>query len=379
MGAKVNNMKALLTFLLSIALSLNLAAQDHSHQSARPIKFPNFGAYQTLSTDLHMHTVFSDGSVWPDIRVQEALMDGLDAIAMTEHLEYQPHSADIPHPDRNRAYDLALAEAKNHDLLIIRGSEITRGAPIGHNNAVFIEDANKMLKEKAEDAFREAKNQGAFIFWNHPAWTAQSSKGLPVLSDFQKERIKMGELHGIEVVNFGAYAEESLALALEHDLTILATSDVHGLIEWDYSNKGLQRPVTLVFAKERSLAALNEALKAKRTVAAYNDLLIGRQEFLEPLILNSVSIHNPQYMAGTEIVELTLKNECSSDLIFENKSNYTFHESSPVFVLKAHESKTLKVKTLQKLKSFELRLEALGAFYAPAKHPVLRWEVTVKE
>jgi len=372
-------MKALLTFVLSISLSLNLAAQDHSHQSARPITFPNFGTYQTLSTDLHMHTVFSDGSVWPDIRVQEALMDGLDAIAMTEHLEYQPHSADIPHPDRNRAYDLALAEAKNHDLLIIRGSEITRGAPIGHNNAVFIEDANKMLKEKAEESFREAKNQGAFIFWNHPAWTAQSSKGLPVLSDFQKERIKMGELHGIEVVNFGAYAEESLALALEHDLTILATSDVHGLIEWDYSNKGLQRPVTLVFAKERSLAALNEALKAKRTVAAYNDLLIGRQEFLEPLILNSVSIHNPQYMAGTEIVELTLKNECSSDLIFENKSDYTFHESSPVFVLKAHESKILKVKTLQKMESFELKLEALGAFYAPAKHPVLSWEVTVKE
>ena len=372
-------MKALLTFVLSISLSLNLAAQDHSHQSARPIKFPNFGAYQTLSTDLHMHTVFSDGSVWPNIRVQEALMDGLDAIAMTEHLEYQPHSADIPHPDRNRAYDLALAEAKNHDLLIIRGSEITRGAPIGHNNAVFIEDANKMLKEKAEDAFREAKNQGAFIFWNHPAWTAQSSKGLPVLSDFQKERIKMGELHGIEVVNYGAYAEESLALALKQDLTILATSDVHGLIEWDFSNKGLQRPVTLVFAKEKSLAALNEALKAKRTVAAYNDLLIGRQEFLEPLILNSVSIHNPQYMTGTEIVELTLKNECSSDLIFENKSDYTFHESSPVFVLKAHESKILKVKTLQKMVSFELKLEALGAFYAPAKHPVLRWEVTVKE
>ena len=79
-------MKALLTFVLSISLSLNLAAQDHSHQSARPITFPNFGTYQTLSTDLHMHTVFSDGSVWPDIRVQEALMDGLDAIAITEHL-----------------------------------------------------------------------------------------------------------------------------------------------------------------------------------------------------------------------------------------------------------------------------------------------------
>jgi 3',5'-nucleoside bisphosphate phosphatase len=84
-------------------------------------------------------------------------------------------------------------------------------------------------------------------------------------------------------------------------------------------------------------------------------------------------------MADTEIVELILKNECSSDLIFENKSDYTFYESSPVFVLKAHEAKTLKVKTLKKLDSFELKLEALGAFYAPKTHPVLTWKITVKE
>jgi hypothetical protein len=38
------------------------------------------------------------------IRVEEALRDGLDGIAITEHLEWQPHLKDIPHPDRNRAY-----------------------------------------------------------------------------------------------------------------------------------------------------------------------------------------------------------------------------------------------------------------------------------
>ncbi|MGB1168372.1 MAG: PHP domain-containing protein, partial [Flavobacteriaceae bacterium] len=51
-----------------------------------------------LSTDLHIHTVFSDGAVWPSIRVEEARREGLDLIAMTEHLEYQPHEEDIPHP-----------------------------------------------------------------------------------------------------------------------------------------------------------------------------------------------------------------------------------------------------------------------------------------
>lgn len=45
-----------------------------------------------VSTDLHIHTVFSDGNVWPTLRVEEARREGLDLIAMTEHLEYQPHA-----------------------------------------------------------------------------------------------------------------------------------------------------------------------------------------------------------------------------------------------------------------------------------------------
>ena len=36
------------------------------------IHFPNLPGYQTLKCDLHMHTVFSDGEVWPTVRVREA-------------------------------------------------------------------------------------------------------------------------------------------------------------------------------------------------------------------------------------------------------------------------------------------------------------------
>ena len=372
-------MKYRLILFFSLAFQVASFSQDHSHKGSRPIRFPDIKGYRTLSTDLHMHTVFSDGDVWPNIRVQEALKDGLDAISLTEHLEYQPHKKDIPHPDRNRAYELALSEAKDHDLLIIRGSEITRNAPIGHNNAVFITDANPLLMDDAAAVFKEAGRQGAFVFWNHPAWYAQSSTGNPIMSDFQRQRIKARELHGIEVVNFGAYAEESLALALEYDLAILATSDIHGLIEWDFTNKGLQRPVTLVFARDKSLDAIKEALFQKRTVAAYNDLLIGRREYLEPLIQQSVAIGEATYIPKTEIVQLTVTNRCSSDLVMENQSAFTFYESSPVFVLKANETKTLQVKTLKKLESFELKLKALGAFYAPKSQPVISWKVDVRQ
>ena len=166
--------------------------------SGRTIVFPDTEQYVTLIVDLHTHSVFSDGHVWPKIRVAEALRDGLDALAITEHLEYQPHRLDIPHPDRNRAYDDAKIAGRNSELIVIRGSEITRNAPAGHVNAVFLDDANKLLKVDnppsnpgdvsgysaaarkwpAQKAIEAANAQDAFLFWNHPWWTRQQRDGI---------------------------------------------------------------------------------------------------------------------------------------------------------------------------------------------------------
>jgi hypothetical protein len=120
--------------------------------------------------------------------VAEAQLDGLDAIAITEHLEWQPHLSDIPHPDRNRSYEQASETAKGSDLIVLAGAEITRDLPAGHINAIFLEDANKLVnvrgaakystnteifgeaaeKWPAQQAVKAAHKQGAFMFWNHP-------------------------------------------------------------------------------------------------------------------------------------------------------------------------------------------------------------------
>ncbi len=365
-------------FVCLLTVSL-IFSQEHTHQSARPLAFPDVPGFRTLKTDLHQHTVFSDGNVWPTIRVMEALRDNLDVISLTEHIEYQPHKEDIPHPDRNRSYEIALQEAKDHDLLVVHGSEITRQAPMGHSNAVFIQDANKLLNDKAEDAFAEAKRQNAFVFWNHPAWHPQSSTGNPILSDFQKERIQNGELHGIEVINMGDYAEESLALALEHNLTIMGNSDIHGLIDWDYAEKGHDRPITLVFAKEKTPESLKEALFAGRTVAVFNSLLVGKKKNLVPLLQACIQVEKAQYIKKTSILEVTLKNVSSSDLIFENQMPYTFYSSSPVFTVPAGETKTINIKTLERKNGLTLTLKALGAYVAPKVQPVVEWEIKVGE
>jgi hypothetical protein len=51
------------------------------------INIPEVNGYQVLKCDFHTHTVFSDGLVWPNIRAQEAWEEGLDAMALTEHIE----------------------------------------------------------------------------------------------------------------------------------------------------------------------------------------------------------------------------------------------------------------------------------------------------
>jgi hypothetical protein len=52
----------------------------------------------------------------------------LDAIAISDHIEYRPHSQDIK-SDHNRSYEIAKPLADQLGLILIRGTEITRKMP----------------------------------------------------------------------------------------------------------------------------------------------------------------------------------------------------------------------------------------------------------
>lgn len=369
----------MITLLLVSLFVVSLHAQDHSHAGAKAIVYPDIPGYKSLTTDFHIHSVFSDGTVWPSIRVQEALRENLDAISLTEHLEYQPHLKDIPHPDRNRGHELALKEAAQHELLIVRGSEITRSAPVGHNNAIFLTNVNPMLVTDAQTAFDVAKKQGAFVFWNHPGWYAQNPKGNPTVSDFQKKQITAGKLHGIEVINAGDYSEEALEIALKYNLTIMGTSDIHDLIDWDYIEKGVHRPITLVFAKEKSIEGLKEGLFNQRTVAVFNDLWVGKPTYIIPLLKASLTASKVHYIGNTQILSITLHNRTSSNLLFKNAMPYTLYHHAPIFEIPAMGSITLQVKTLENLSKINLKLKALKAYTAPKTQAVVTWEIEVPQ
>lgn len=277
------------------------------------IKIPDIPGYQTLKCDFHIHTVFSDGLVWPTIRVQEAWADGLDAIAITDHIEYQPHKSTVD-TNHNRAYEEAKNLAESMGLLLIPGAEITRDMPPGHLNAIFLEDAEKLDVEKWEDAVKAARRQGAFIFWNHPCWKAQQPD-TTLWFDEHTFLYKNDMLHGIEVVNTDFYCTYAHRWGNKKNLSLLGNSDIHGTIHMSYNNtaKG-HRPITLVFVKEKTLASIKEALENQKTVIYFKEKLIGDEEFLLPIFEQSVSIENPARFNGKY-----------GNILIENNSAIEYH------------------------------------------------------
>lgn len=364
--------------VLYLFVILFVNAHD-GNKKGRVIEFPNIPGYVTIKSDFHQHTVFSDGKVWPSIRVEEAVKDGLDAISLTEHLEYQPHKNDIPHPDRNRAFALAQESGKNTNLIIINGSEITRKMPPGHSNAIFITDANKLLVTDSVEVFREAKRQGAFVFWNHPNWVGQSTTGIATLTDLHKFLLKEKLLDGIEVVNDVTYSDEALQIALDNNLTIMGTSDIHDLIDWQYNVPGGgHRPVTLVFAKERTAESIKEALFARRTAVWFNNTLIGREEFVQPLVKQSLTITKAVYQNKKTVLNVTIENNSDAEYILQNTAEYTFQAHANVISLKPHASTTLEVKTVDAKKNIQLSFTVLNAVIAPKKHPRILFDVVIQ-
>ena len=51
------------------------------------IVIPDTKDYLVLTGDMHIHTVFSDGTVWPTTRVDEAAAEGIEVLCMTDHID----------------------------------------------------------------------------------------------------------------------------------------------------------------------------------------------------------------------------------------------------------------------------------------------------
>lgn len=314
---------------------------------------PDLNGYVTLKCDFHMHTVFSDGLVWPSIRVQEAWQEGLDSIAITDHLEYSPHKDDVI-INHNRPYEIARGAASSSDILLVRGSEITRNTPPGHFNAIFVTDSSVLQTDKEEGNFEldqlaidRAKEQNAFVFWNHPGWKSSTIEGSYEWIEFVDKQVRDGKLDGIEVINGFTFHRKSLDWALEHDLTVMATTDIHNLVVHDYDmQRGITRSMTLVFARDRSPQGIREALEARRTVAWSTKLLAGSEKWVRSLYDACVTVEKPFMTDNRGYASSNIRND--SDLHFELERIEPKQGSWPdSIILPPKTSTVLKVKAAE--------------------------------
>lgn len=290
---KITN-KYLMKRLIIITL-LFICVNYLTEGQRRTIHLPNLPGYVTLKCDFHMHTVFSDGNVWPTVRVDEAFRDGLDAIAITDHLEYTPKKDYIP-VDHNAAWKIVENYARERDLILVHGAEITRDMPPGHFNALFIKNASLLAADSVMDAYAAAISQGAFLQWNHPGWKSQEPDGIPKLYPIHKKLLEKGWIHGIEFFNDSEYYPLVMTFCKQYNLAVMCNSDNHGVISERYVKpEYTNRPMTLVFAKERTHDSLKEALFAGRTLACFRDMLAGKEKYAKPFFYQCISVSNPYY------------------------------------------------------------------------------------
>ncbi len=285
------------------------------------MRLPQLAEYQIIKCDFHNHTVFSDGDVWPTFRVDEGWATGLDAMAITDHIEYQKHKEDLP-KNLNRSFEIAKPRAQNYMLTLIKGAEITRDMPPGHLNALFVGDIDSLDTPEWRDAVTRANEQGAFVFWNHPGWKGQQSDGISRWYDEHTELLDNGWLHGIEVVNSDEYYPRVFQWCLDHNLTLLGNSDIHGSIPRQYAEAPANhRPMTWVLATDNSADAIKEALFNRRTVVYWRNWLIGREPHLQEIFNASVHVTPVVHFDNPQAAPIRFTN--STDLAFELESGTT--------------------------------------------------------
>lgn len=257
------------------------------YKSRKTINMPDIAGYKTLKCDFHMHTIFSDGAVWPTVRIDEAYNEGLDAIAITDHIERNPGKTDVSGDD-NSSYNIAAPYAKEKNIILVKAGEITRSMPPGHFNALFLKDTQALDKQDWHDAFSEAQKQGAYIIWNHPGWKAQQPD-TTLWWDEHTQLYNKGLIHAIEVFNEKEWYPIALDWCLEKNLAPHAASDIHGIVSERYDLDNFHRPMTLVLAKERTEESLREALFANRTIAYFGNYLAGKEEYLRAFFEAAIS------------------------------------------------------------------------------------------
>ena len=305
------------------------------------IILPQVKGYNIYKGDFHVHTIYSDGDVTPRERMREAWFDGLDIIAITDHLEkrtyekymlralaaYNPdgrpftyahagagNPKDKEYPmmcNFNDCYDEAKWYTKKEDIpvLVVPGTEIWRDPKTtGEYNAIFLEDINAIMHPDLFECFRRVKEQGGIIIHNHPGWSRQTMEK----SEDQVRAYGEGWVNGVEVVNATSLYPQMIDRCVNEKLAIFANTDIHRPSSQVWARDcGIFRTMTFIMAKECTVEAIKDAILKRRTIGYSANNLVGEEmwlkEFIDAAIDCKLVLTNEK--AGYRVFQLT--NTCS--------------------------------------------------------------------
>ena len=119
---------------------------------------------------------------------------------------------------------------------------------------------------------------------NHPGWRKASLDMTPT----EKTVYEEGLIDGVEVMNGAEFYPGIIDRVKKYGAFISANSDIHASTSGDYRVGGAIRPMTLVFAKDKSLASIREALEADRTLALGFNTVCGDEQLLKDFFVAGV-------------------------------------------------------------------------------------------
>ena len=289
-------------------------------QPRREIILPQIDGYTLYKADFHTHTIYSDGEITPRQRVREAWYDGLDILAITDHLEIRTYEkfmlkvlapynkTDEPFKyehagianksdnnapvlaDLNAAYDEAVyyAQKENLPVMVVRGVEIWRNTQnIGEFNALFLTDINTVCHPDLFESFKRVKQQGGLIMHNHPGYTRKTTD---IAAGEQARAYEEGWIDGVEIVNSTTLFPQTIRRCIERGLFMAANTDAHKPTSNVWSaDRDFFRTMTFVMAKSCTEKDIKEALQKGRTIGYTANNLMGREELLQKFINEAVT------------------------------------------------------------------------------------------
>ena len=227
----------------------------------------------------------------------------------------------------NTSYDEAIESNEQYGMLIIRGVEITRNE--GHYNAIFTTDNNKIYHPDIKQSIKNAVDQGAYVFQNHPKHDKSTKTSMsPLAEDLHKS----GLVKGMEIGNGWAFWGRLVPYCIKNNVPMFSNSDGHATMAERFQphyNNGVYRNMTFILSKKCDEKSIKKAIEEGRTIAYHNNRLVGKEEYLAELFKASVSIEHKCDNKKETMVILTNKSSIPYTVKF-GKTEMIVHAMSAV-------------------------------------------------